>query len=124
MSSRKQEQIGWVCGWLGGFVWVFIQSIVFLVQGRVIQAGIGLLVFCAALAAILLLSPWRHPQTRYRTLMVPIYLLVFAAVAWGAWSLGGLRQIGIHSWWSTLTLLPALLPLWITGGRRWRDGDA
>jgi hypothetical protein len=124
MHSRKQEQLGWTGGWLGGFSWVLFLSVMFFVQGKAIQAGLGLLIAGAACAAIVFLSPWRHPHTRYRTLMVPIYVLLIAAVAWGASSLGGLRQMGMGSWWSAFILLPVLLPLWSAGHRRWSDGDA
>ena len=124
MHVRRQEQIGWIGGWLGGFCWVLILSIVLFVQGKTIQAGIGLLITCVAGVTIVFLSPWRHPRTRYRRLMVPIYVLFLAAVAWGVWSLGDPRQMGIHSWWSLLLLLPVLMPLWTAGNRRWEDGNA
>jgi len=121
MSRRKQERIGWIGGWLGGFVWVLILSVMFLVQGRIFQAGVGLLIGCAACVTVVYLAPWRHPQTRYRKLMLPIYLLILVAVAWGVWSLVDLRQLGINSWWTMLVLLPALIPLWTAGDRRWSD---
>ncbi len=122
VSERKQEKIGWIAGWLGGFIWVVILSIVLLVKGYAIEAGAGVLVASVACITIVLLSPWRHPQTRYRLLMVPIYLLFFVAVGWGAWSWGGWQQMGISSWWSALILLPILIPFWTVGNRRWDDG--
>ena len=123
MNDRRQEQIGWLGGWLGGFVWVLILSVVFFVQGKTIQAAVGLLICCAAVGAIVFLSPWRHPRAPYRMLMVPIYGLFLSAMAWGAWSFGGIRQMGFNSWWSVLILLPVLLPFWIVGRRRWEDHD-
>ena len=124
MGERRQEQVGWIGGWLGGFVWGLILSILFFVQGKVMQAAIGLLITCIACAAIISLSPWRHPQIRYRRLMVPIYVLFLVAVAWGVWALGDLGQMGINSWWAVLILLPVLTPLWTVGNRCWNDGDA
>ena len=79
MSERRQEKIGWIVGWLGGFIWVVILSIVLLVKGHAIEAGAGLLVASLACITIVLLSPWRHPRTRYRLLMAPIYLFLFVA---------------------------------------------
>lgn len=124
MSERTQEKLGWVGGWLGGFIWVLILSIVFFVQGKTLQAGIGLLITCSACATILAFSPWRYPRTTYRLLMVPIYMLFFAAMGWGVWSFGDARQMGINSWWSLLLLLPITLPLWTVGNRRWENRDA
>ncbi len=28
MSDRRQEKIGWIGGWFGGFIWVLILSVV------------------------------------------------------------------------------------------------
>jgi hypothetical protein len=123
LPERRQERIGWLGGWLGGFIWVAILAAVFLVQGRQVQAAIGLLITIVACGAIVLAAPWRHPATPYRTLMLPIYALFLVAVAWAVWTLGDARALGINSWWGLLLLLPALLPLWTVGNRRWGDGD-
>lgn len=123
MSERKQEKVGWIGGWSGGFVWVVILSVVLLVQERTLEAVTGLLIAGLSFLAILLLVPWRHPQTPYRLLMLPIYLLFMVAIAWGVWSWGGWQEMGVTSWWSALILLPALLPFWTVGNRRWVDVD-
>ncbi len=123
MRQRNQEKLGWIGGWLGGFIWVLILSLMFLAQGKALQAGIGLLITSSACAAIVVFSPWRYPRTTYRRLMLPIYLLFFVAVGWGVWSLGDPRQMGINSWWSLLILLPITLPLWTAGKRCWEDRD-
>ncbi len=86
------------------------------------KAGAGFIVASLACITIVLVSPWRHPQTRYRLLMAPIYLFFFVAVGWGAWSWGGWQQMGITSWWSALIVLPMLIPFWTVGNRRWDDG--
>lgn len=124
MIERKAEKTGWIGGWLGGFVWVLIQSVVFLVGGKTLEGAIGLLISVAACAAILTFAPWKHPGTRYRRLMLPLYLLVIGAVVWGVWALGGPRQLGIHSWWSLWLLIPVMMPLWSVGNRRWKDMNA
>lgn len=123
MQDRRQERLGWIGGWLGGFVWVFILSTIFLVQGRLIEATLGYLIGCAAVATIFFVTPWHFPRTSYRTLMLPVYLFFFTALAWGVWALEDLHSLGINSPWAAFLLLPALLPLWIAGGRRWEDGD-
>lgn len=124
MNDRKQEKIGWIVGWLGGFIWVLILSIIFFVQGKIMHAWLGLLVTCIAIVVILFFSPWRHPRVLYRLLMAPIYSLFFMAVAWGVWALGDIRLLGINSWWAILILLPILTPFWTVGNRRWDDHAA
>ena len=119
MNDRKREKIGWIVGWLGGFIWVLILSIIFFAQGKIMHSCLGLLVTCIAIVVILFFSPWRHPRVLYRRLMVPIYSLFFMAVAWGVWALGDIRVLGINSWWAILILLPILTPFWTVGNRRW-----
>jgi hypothetical protein len=123
MPERRHEKLGWTLGWIGGFVWVLILSVVFLIRGDVLQATLGAVLTAAACVAIIGLSPWRHPRTRYRGLMAPIYVLFFTAVAWGVWAVGDVRQLGINSPWALLALLPVMTPLWTVGSRRWEDSD-
>jgi hypothetical protein len=123
MSERISEKRGWIGGWLGGFCSVLVLSVAQLAGGKTRQGVIGLLIIAAACAAILVLAPWKHPETTYRRLMLPIYLLFFGAVGWGVWALGP-QGLGIHGWWSLLLLIPIMMPLWLVGARRWRDGDA
>jgi hypothetical protein len=124
MHERRQEKIGWVGGWLGGFVWVLLLSVMLLVRGETLPAVIGLLIFAMACAAIGIFAPWRHPLTTYRRLLAPLYMLFFCAVGWGVWSFGGPRQIGLNSWWSLLIVMPLMMPLWMGGKRRWQDTGA
>lgn len=121
MNHRRQEKLGWTLGWSGGFIWVLILSIVFFVQGRTGPAWIGLALVCCAGAVIVLFSPWRHPQVRYRLLMAPIYLMFFLSLAWGIWLMEDPRSMGLNNRWSALMLLPVLIPLWTAGSRRWQD---
>lgn len=123
MRDRRQEMLGWKYGWLGGFVWVLILSVVFFVQGKVLPAVAGLVITSGAWAAVTSFSPWRHPHTSYRRLMVPIYLLIVIALVWGVWALGDLRQLGLNGPWGFLILMPAMIPLWTVGKRKWTDGD-
>lgn len=123
MRERRQQKLGWVGGWLGGFAWVLFLSLGLLVGGQAWPAVVGLLIWAIACAAIGFLAPWRHPGTTYRRLLAPLYVLFLGAVGWGVWSFGGARQIGL-SWWSLLLLMPIVMPLWMGGHRRWQDSDA
>jgi hypothetical protein len=120
MSERRSEKFGWIGGWFGSFIWVLILSVVQLVEGKRQQATVGLLIFAAACAAVLAFAPWKHPGTKYRLLLLPCYLVFFGALGWGIWS-SSAREMGINGWWSLLTLMPALMPLWTVGNRRWKD---
>lgn len=44
MSERKQEKIGWIGGWTGGFVWVVVLSIILLADEQTFKAGTGFLI--------------------------------------------------------------------------------
>lgn len=124
MSDRKQEKVGWILGWSGGFIWVLILSVIFFVQGRMLQGCIGMLITSTAFVVILFFSPWRHPHSQYRALMAPIYILFLLAIIWGVWSSDDAYKMGFNSWWSALILLPVLIPFWTVGGRRWGSDDS
>lgn len=118
--DRRSEKRGWLLGWLGGFVWVLILVVVQLVRGDLANALAGAVLLALAVAAIALLAPWRHAAQPYWKLMLPLYALLFAAAAWLIHVAGGLDRLGLSAW-STLLLLPALLPLYTAGRRRWRE---
>ena len=122
LQDRKGEKSGWIGGWLGGFVWVAILSIVLLFQGRVLAGIVGLVLFDAAAVLILAAAPWRHPDTPYWKLMMPVYVVFFAAIAWMMWSYGGPASLGLSPW-SIFLVLPILIPFATAGRRRWNDSD-
>ena len=122
MAKRTGEKIGWIGGWGGGFLWVLILSIVWLVKGKGWEAFAGIILVLAAAALILALAPWRHPSVPYWKLMVPLYLLFFLSAGWAFRSFGEGEQSGF-SGWSLVPLVILLLPFWNTGRRRWKDGE-
>ncbi len=74
-------------------------------------------------AAIGTFAPWRHPETRYWKLMLPLYALLGLSAAWVVMSFGaGVEGAGLTGW-SLLVFPPLLIPFASVGGRRWRDGD-
>ena len=97
--KRKGEKIGWAAGWMGGFIWVIILSMIFLVQGRWLNAILGLLIVVAAVLAILRCAPWHYPNTPYWKLMLGPYAVFFLSVAWAVWSYGGIYGLGLN-WWN------------------------
>lgn len=120
--SRKGEKIGWLGGWSGGFVWVIILAGVFLFQGKTAAGILGLAIAACGFAAIWFFAPWRHPETLYRMLMIPIYVVFLLAVAWAVWGMEDPRAMGISGKQSAFLLLPLMLPMWTAGRRRWTKG--
>jgi len=120
--KRKGEKIGWAAGWIGGFIWVIILSMIFLVQGKWLSAGLGLLLVCAAAFVILRCAPWRYPDTPYWKLMLGPYAVFFVSVTWAVWSYGGADMLELN-WWNFLWLLPVLIPFGALSMRKWSDLD-
>ena len=122
-ESRKGEKIGWIGGWLGGFIWVLILSVIFLIQGKSIPGAIGLVLVCLAVGLIVGGAPWRHPDTPYWKLMLPVYGAFFASIVWMVSSSSGLDSLGLNKWQSFL-ILPILIPFATVGKRRWNDTNS
>ena len=122
VMTRNSEKWGWTAGWLGGFAWVVSVAVILLVQGRVLECLLGLMLACVAVVLILAAAPWKHPNTPFWKLMLPLYVVLFGAVAWAVWAEGGLGEMGL-GWWSVGLLLPVLLPFATIGGRRWEELD-
>ncbi len=122
MANRTGEKIGWLGGWAGGFSWVGILAIVWLIQGKVREGLTGIILALAASFLIITLAPWRHPAVFYWKLLIPVYLVLFLSVGWAIWAFGGMRQAGF-SVWSLFLLAILLMPLWQMGRRRWQDGE-
>jgi len=70
MVDRRGEKIGWLAGWIGGFSWIAILSIIFMAKGQWASGCVGLLLLLAAWSTVVYLSPWRHPKTPYWKLML------------------------------------------------------
>jgi hypothetical protein len=121
MENRKGEKIGWVGGWLGGFLWVAVLAVVFLFQGKILQAVSGMGLAAAATACALRFVPWRFPETPYWKLMLPSYGMLSLSVAWAIWAFGAAQASGL-SWWMLVPLLSVLSPLITIGKRKWADG--
>ena len=117
-KDRKGEKFGWIGGWLGGFVWVVILSVIALVQGKMVQGILGLVITGIGVAAILWSAPWRHPDTPYWKLMLPVYVAFFGAVGWASRAGGGPKALGLNGF-SVFLVLPLLIPFATAGGRRW-----
>jgi len=86
MEKRSGEKIGWI----GGFIWIVALSIIFVIQGKHAESASGFVLVIAALVSVILTAPWKHPNTAYWKLMIPIYLVCFLSIGWAIWSFGGI----------------------------------
>lgn len=120
MKERRGEKIGWVVGWIGGFLWLCLLSIVWLIQGKIINSVIGIILFTLGVFLIVALAPWRHPETQYWKLMVPTYAVLISSISLFIWFEGGLEKMGLN-WWAILWLMPLLIPFATMGKRSWNE---
>ena len=123
MKERKGEKLGWLGGWSGGFLWLCLLSIAWLVQGKIVNGVLGISLFSVAILLIVVLAPWKHPETKYWKLMVPIYAVLTVSVSLYIWLEGGLKMLGL-SWWSIVWLMPLFIPFVTIGRRCWKNGSA
>jgi len=122
VMNRKGEKIGWIGGWLGGFIWLALLSVVWILQNQISNGIIGIVVFTVAIMAIIATAPWKHPNTKYWKLMLPIYFLFFISIALCIYLYGGLEGIGLK-WTALFWVIPCLIPFITTGSRTW-DGTS
>lgn len=118
MRERRGEKIGWLAGWTGGFLWLAILSVLWLLQGKAMHSAAGIVLVTAGVAMIFSLAPWKHPDTKYWKLMLPLYAVLMAAVAVTVCLEGGIEGLGL-SGWSALACLPLFIPFMTAGGRIW-----
>lgn len=120
MKERKGEKIGWLGGWVGGFIWLLLLSSAWFVQGQIVKGILGISLFAIAIILIVVLSPWKHPKTKYWKLMLPIYTVLIVSVSLYIWLAGGLKMLGLN-WGSIFILLPCFIPFATIGGRYWNN---
>lgn len=116
--NRKGEKIGWIGGWIRGFIWLGLLSVIWLFQNKISNGIIGIVIFTVAVIAIIATAPWKHSNTKYWKLMIPIYLLFFISIALCIYLYDGLESIGLK-WTAFLWVIPCLIPFITTGSRTW-----
>ena len=118
--KRRGERFGWIGGWLGGFVWLCLLSVIWLFQNKISEGVIGIAVFIVAITVIIMIAPWKHPNTKYWKLMLPIYLLLFCSIILSIYLYDGLESIGFK-WTSLFLVAPGLIPLVTAGNKTWNS---
>jgi len=120
MTKRRGEKAGWIVGWFGGFIWVFLMSIMWVVMGKGIEGITGLALTGLGAVVVFVSAPWKHPMTPYWKLMLPVYAIFGVSVVWAVWSFGNVWEAGLR-WWAIFLLFPLLFPFGTLGKRRWND---
>ena len=118
--NRKGEKIGWIGGWHGGFIWLGLLAIVWLFQNKTYDGVIGITIFIVASITIVMTAPWKHPNTRYWKLMLPIYFLLLVSVIFSIYVYGGFENSGLN-WASLGGIASVFVPLFAIGSRRWNN---
>ena len=103
LMKRRGEKLGWLGGWFGGFVWLGLLSAIWLFQNKISEGIIGLAVFIIAIIVISMTTPWKHPNTKYWKLMLPIYSLLTCSIVLYIYLSGGLEIIGLK--WTSIFLV-------------------
>ncbi len=116
--KRRGEKLGWLGGWFGAFAWLGLLSVIWLFQSKTSEGVIGLVVFIIAIIVISMTAPWKHPNTKYWKLMLPIYLLFICSIVLYVYLSGGLEIIGLK-WTSIFFVIPGFIPLVTAGNRTW-----
>ena len=118
--KRRGEKFGWIGGWFGSFVWLGLLSAIWLLQNKISEAMIGLSVFIVVIIVISMTAPWKHPNTEYWKLMLPIYSLFSCSIVLSIYLYGGLESIGLK-WTSFFWVIPGFIPLVTAGNRTWNS---
>jgi hypothetical protein len=116
--NRKGEKIGWIGGWMGGFIWLGLLSVIWVFQGNFAIGIGGVVLFSVAIITIFATSPWRHPDTKYWKLMLPIYFLFFISISLAICQYDGLENFGLK-WPALFWILPGFIPFATVGQRTW-----
>jgi hypothetical protein len=120
MINRKGEKFGWIGGWLGGFIWLGLLSVFWLFQNKINAGIMGMIIFTTAIIIIITTAPWKHPNTKYWKLMLPIYLLFFISIAWCINLYDVLEGIELK-WTAFFWVIPCLIPFITAGSRTWNS---
>lgn len=118
IMERKGEKIGWICGWLGGFIWLGLLSIMWFFQSKISYGIIGIALFIISVIIINIVAPWKHPDTKYWKLMIPIYLLLFISIVVNIIFWGGMEKTGLK-WASFFWIFSIIIPFFTLGNMTW-----
>lgn len=123
-SKRPGEKIGWIGGGTGSVLWIGIMGIILLTRGETPGGVIGIALMIVGILSVIIVAPWRFPETRYWVLFIPLYSIMFLSVIWAIIFFEDSPDQRENSW-SYLILIPILIgllsPIFTVGRRKWID---
>ncbi len=120
MGHREGERWGWILGWSGAFLWLLLLGGFWFFKDEWIAGISAWILVVLAEGAVFFFAPWRHPQTRYWKVLLPLYG-VFGAGLMLAIRFSEPGAVALEGW-SYLWVLPMLLPFFIVGSKTWDSG--
>ena len=121
MTQRTGEKAGWIGGWTGSFLWIFILSVIWLFQGHRVNGFSGIVLSAVAMVVIFLAAPWRHPDTPCWKLMLPLYACLFLSAALAFIHYRPFMDQMNENPLSWLWMIVLVIPLGTMGKRKWND---
>ncbi len=112
-------KLGWLLGGAGSLVWLAILSVVWLVHGHVGGGALGLAVFAAGIAYLLIFAPWRLPHTPIRRIYLGFLAILLAGVAVAIWQYR--QALGAAQSMPLLVIGTLFIPFFTLGRRSWSD---
>lgn len=115
--NRTGEKIGWIAGWIGGFLWVLGFGIYWTAAGKTIEGLLAAAIFILSIFSIVFLSPWRNPKKKYWKLMLPNYILLLFSIALVIGVLSGFKNLAEIRY--GIWIIPCLIPIIVLGNKTW-----
>jgi hypothetical protein len=119
--EQKGPKLGWLLGGLGGLIWLPILAGVWVAQGKAAGAAGAGIVFAVGVLYLLVLPPWRFPQTPLRLLYLGLLIIALAGVAIAAWQYYDPRTFKPSDCTPGIVLVTLLIPLFTLGRKTWSD---
>lgn len=122
MAGRNGQKWGWTLGFLGASVWMLLASLCAFVYTKLAFGAFFLGLFALSVTAVIVLAPWKHPQTRMWRLFLPLYLLQLLGLVVGLqFEAGAIRGREMRPLIQAIVL--GGLPLVTLGSQKWSDGE-
>ena len=119
MPENRGAKAGWTWGGIGSIIWILILAIVLLVQGNYLGMVCSVAFFLAGILYVILVAPWKHPNTPFGLIYLGLLVIILAAAAVLiiTWYPGQAAEFKNLRW--LFFVLPLLIPIFIMGKKTW-----